>query len=168
MASSLQTPPAPRSSRALLPPTLTLAGQRTRKTWGLLLLTELGMLGAVLLACVVPLYTNVTMAAALRGILNAQDSSIAVKTSPQLISTPVIARTTQVLDKEVGHVLGSSLKAVQFSIQAQALQLLTPGAHGALQESGADLNLISEDLSQASTHVRHIAGNLPDANASTL
>src|SRR6185312_5114216 len=113
MAASTQTRP----TRAVLPPTLTLAGQRTRQTWGLLLLTELGMLGAVLLACVVPLYANVTMSAALRGTLNAQNSDIVVRTLPQLISAPVISQTTLTLNKELNRTLGSYLNPAQFSIE---------------------------------------------------
>jgi hypothetical protein len=147
---------------------LTLAGQRARKTWGLLLLTELGMLGAVLLACVVPLYANVTMTASLRATLNAQDSSIAVHTSPQLISASAIARTTQTLSKEASRVLGSDLKPMQFSIQTQALELLTPTSSGALQASGTDISLISEDMQQATAHLKQISGSLPNATDPTL
>ena len=167
MASSTQTRPA-RVGRALLPSTLTLAGQRARQTWGLLLLTELGLLGAVLLACVVPLYANVTMTAALRGTLNAQNSDIVVRTLPQLVSAPVISQTTQTLNKELGHTLGSYLNPSQFSIETQTLQLLASNAQGNLSSTHIGFSMISAEMQQAVPHLTLNAGHLPDPAASQL
>jgi hypothetical protein len=53
----------------LFPPTLSLAFSRLRRTWGLLLITELGLLGAVLLVCAVPLFSQVAVSSGLRGAL---------------------------------------------------------------------------------------------------
>src|SRR5581483_10470469 len=134
MASSAQTQTT-RTGWPLLPPTLTLAWQRARKTWGLLLVAEFGMLGAVVLACVVPLYANVAMTAALRGTINTspQNSDIVVRTLPQLVSAQVVTRTTQVLNREMGQTLGPYLDPVQFSIETQSLPLLTPDQQGVLK-----------------------------------
>ncbi len=169
MASSVQTR-AMRAAWTLLPPTLTLAWQRTRKTWGLLLVVELGMLGAVLLACVVPLYANVTMTAALRGTLStsAQNSDIVVRTLPQLISPQVVARTTQVLDKELGKTLGPYLDPVQFSIETQSLPLLAPNQQGVLKPTRVNTSLISADLERAADHLTLLAGALPSVSGETL
>src|SRR6266550_3648989 len=47
--------------------TMVLAVILLRKTWGLLLITCLGFVAAVMLACAVPLYSDVSMTAGLRG-----------------------------------------------------------------------------------------------------
>ncbi len=167
MTTSMQTRPELRQ-RAFLPPALTLAGQRARKTWGLLLLTELGMLGAVLLTCVVPLYTSVTLTAALRGALTAQNSDIVVRTLPQLVSSSVLADTTRTLDHELNRALGSYLSPSQFSIESQTLQMLVPDARGALQTNHIALTLISTDMAQAPAHLSRNAGHLPAPSASEL
>ncbi|HVU67131.1 MAG TPA: ABC transporter permease [Ktedonobacteraceae bacterium] len=167
MTSSMPTRPG-RMPRAFLPPALTLAGQRARKTWGLLLLTELGMLGAVLLACVVPLYTNVTLTAALRGTLTPQNSDIVVRTLPQLVSSSVLASTTRMLDHELKRTLGAYLSPSQFSIESQTLQMLAPDATGTLKSNHIGLTLISTEMAQAPAHLRQNAGQLPDPSASEL
>lgn len=151
-----------------MPPVLALAGQRARKTWSLLLLTELGMLGAVLLACVVPLYTSVTLTASLRYTLNAQSSDIVVTTAPHLVSASILAQAGQTVNKEMSRALGNGLDPVQFSIQSQPLQMLNVNAHGTLQEAGMDLNLISEDIRQAAAHLNLVSGRLPTATDADL
>lgn len=169
MASSVQTRTM-RTGWTLLPPTLTLAWQRTRKTWGLLLVVELGMLGAVLLACVVPLYANVTMTAALRGTLNIspQNSDIVVRTLPQLVSAQVVTQTTQILDKELGKTLGPYLDPVQFSIETQSLPLLAPDQQGVLKPTRVNTSLISADMARATGHLTLIEGSLPKVSGDTL
>ncbi|HEY0753565.1 MAG TPA: hypothetical protein VGD98_06350 [Ktedonobacteraceae bacterium] len=161
MASSVQTQP-PSAGQTLLPPTLMLAGQRARKTWSLLLLIELGLLGAVLLACVVPLYTNITLTAALRTMLNGQDSALVVSTTPRLLSASIIAQAGQMLNKEITRTLGTDVDVMQFAIHTQQLPLLSAGPHGSLQAVPADMNLVSADLKQATAHLKLVAGHLPD------
>jgi hypothetical protein len=63
--------PATLGGKALFPPTMTLAFVRLRKTWGLLLITGLGFVAAVMLACAIPLYSDISMTAGLRGALTA-------------------------------------------------------------------------------------------------
>ena len=169
MASSAQTQTR-RAGWTLLPPTLTLAWQRTRKTWGLLLVAELGMLGAVLLACVVPLYANVTMTAALRGTINTspQNSDIVVRTLPQLVSAQVVTQTTRVLNREMGQTLGPYLDPVQFSIETQSLPLLAPDQQGVLKPTRVNTTLISADIDRATSHLTLVAGRLPGDSGNTL
>jgi hypothetical protein len=167
MTSAIQTRPG-RVQRAFLPSALTLAGQRARKTWGLLLLTELGMLGAILLACVVPLYTNVTLTAALRSTLTPQNSDIVVRTLPQLVSSAVLTSTRRTLDHELDRTLGSYLSPSQFSIESQTLQMLAPDATGALKPNHIGLTFISTEMPQAPAHLTRNAGQLPDPSASEL
>ena len=159
-----------RTGRALLPPTLTLAWQRVRKTWGLLVLTELGMLGAVLLACVVPLYADVTMTAALRGILNAsaQNSDIVVRTLPQLVSPSLLNSTTRTLNQELNRTLGPYLAPAQFSIESQTMPLLAPDQRGILKPARMDMSMISAEVSSAASHLTLITGRLPRSSAKSL
>ena len=163
MASSARTRTT-RRGWTLLPGVLSLAGQRVRKTWGLLLVIELGMLGAVLLTCVVPLYANITMTAALRGTLNstAQSSDIVVRTLPQLISAPVINQTSQALNRELAGTLGPYLAPAQFSIESQLLPVSIPGA------GGANLGLISAEMGSAAAHLTLVRGRLPRPSATAL
>jgi hypothetical protein len=154
--------------RPLLPPTLTLAWQRTRKTWGLLLIVELGILGTVLLACAVPLYASVTMTAAVRNTLNAsaQNADIVVRTLPQLVSTQVVTRTTQTLNEELGQILGPYLEQVQLSVETQSLPLLAPDRQGLLTPTRVNASLISADPSRAAAHLTLLEGIMPtDAGA---
>jgi putative ABC transport system permease protein len=166
-SSSWQTQSA---GRSLLPPTLTLAWQRTHNTWGWLCLLELGILGAVLLVCAVPLYTSVTMTAAVRSTLNtsAQNTDIVVRSLPQLVSRPVIDHTTQVLNNELRHTLGPYLEPVQFSLETQSLRMLIPGRQGTLTPNGVNVSLISADLSRAASHLTLLEGSLPRVSGETL
>lgn len=155
-----------RRNRTLVPPTLTLAWQRTRRTWGLLLLVELGILGAVLLACAVPLYASVTMTAAVRSTLNTstQNTDIVVRTLPQLVSGQTVARTTQVLNDELGRTLGQYLDPVQLSVETQSLRLLVPNQQGVLTTTGINTSLISADPERAAPHLTLLEGSLPHAS----
>ncbi len=51
---------------------LTLASWRLRRTWFLLLITTLGMIAAVVIACAVPTFLTVTTTASLRATLREQ------------------------------------------------------------------------------------------------
>src|SRR5258706_7939151 len=53
----------------LIPPSVTLAVWRLRQMWRLLLVAALGNIAAVLLVCIVPLFTQVALSAGLRGVL---------------------------------------------------------------------------------------------------
>jgi hypothetical protein len=60
MARSAKAPDL-KGGRTLFPPTVKLAVILVRKTWGLLLITGLGFVAAVMLACAIPLYSDVSM-----------------------------------------------------------------------------------------------------------
>lgn len=157
-------------NRALLPPALTLAWQRSRQSWGWLCVIELGVLGAILLACAVPLYTSVTMTAAVRATLNtsAQNTDIVVRSLPQLVSLPVITQTTQILNRELTQALGPYLQPVQLSLETQSLRLLVPDQQGTLTASGVNTSLISADSSQAASHLTLLEGSLPTVSGASL
>src|SRR5947209_5063290 len=67
--------------------TTRLARWQLRQTWRLLLVVGLGIVASVVLVCVVPLYSQVTMTAGLRSILT---------TFPQNADTIVISSSSQI------------------------------------------------------------------------
>src|SRR5438105_15961874 len=70
--------PARQSAGVALPGLVTLAGWRVHRTWRLLLITGIGILAAVMLVSAVPLYSEVSMSAALCGVLSTSYRSSAV------------------------------------------------------------------------------------------
>ncbi len=72
-----------RSRKSFVPPTITLAFWRGRETWRLLLVAGVGVVVAVTLMCVVPLFTTVSLTAGVRSVLNAspQDAEMLLSTS---------------------------------------------------------------------------------------
>jgi len=67
-ATSTLQPPA---GRHLVTSVVTLALWRWRQHWFLLLMTVLGMIAAVIIACAVPLLAQTMLTAGLRGVLRA-------------------------------------------------------------------------------------------------
>src|SRR5579871_4159741 len=131
MAATTSAPAlSPRASRALVPPTITLAFQRLREVWGLLLVTGLGMLSAVVLVCAVPLYSQVAMTAGMRSVLASfsQNDDIVVRTRRSL---------------------GTFLAPPQISIQTQLLNILRNSSTGGLQPFGGQIALISSSMDEA-------------------
>ncbi|MDQ2715212.1 MAG: hypothetical protein M3Z08_09925, partial [Chloroflexota bacterium] len=95
----------------LLPSTITLAFWRLRRTGGLLFVTGLGMIAAVMIVCTVPLYSEVAMTSGLRGVLNAapQNADIVVQSTAEQLSTRTINGVTNTLNQEFQTHLGSYL-----------------------------------------------------------
>src|SRR5207245_9419773 len=84
-------------------PTMMLAVILSRKTWGLLLITGLGFVAAVMLACAVPLYSDVSMTAGLRGALTSSSANadIVVQSFAEQINQQKIDETTNNLKQEL-------------------------------------------------------------------
>src|SRR6266851_1759323 len=104
MARSAKKSPARRGpgGKTLVPATVTLALLRLRKTWGLLLITGLGFVAAVMLACAVPLYSAVSMTAGLRSALTSSSThaDIVVQSFAEQINQQKIVETTNILNQE--------------------------------------------------------------------
>src|SRR5258708_22706504 len=69
--STLQPP----TGRHLVTSVVTLALWRWRQHWFLLLMTGLGMIAAMIIACAVPLLSQTMLTAGLRGVLRASPTS---------------------------------------------------------------------------------------------
>lgn len=176
---SRQPGAAPRlASRMLIPSIVTLASWRLRKTWGLLLITGIGIIAAVMLVCTVPLFSDITMTAGLRGVLTSpsDNTSINVYSVSTRISAPVINKTTQSLNQDFQKNLGPYLTPSYFSLQPPVLTIFTnkPGnSRGTaccapLRPTADQVELISAPMDTAPPHAILIAGRLPRANSSDL
>src|SRR5579885_3019115 len=87
----------PRRRRSVVLPTVTLALWRVRQTWRLLLATGSGILAAVVLVCTIPLFSQVSLTAGLRGVLNAtpNDSVLTLHATGVHLSTGTVSSTEQ-------------------------------------------------------------------------
>jgi putative ABC transport system permease protein len=162
------------SASGVVPPTVTLALWRFRHVWWLLLLTCIGMLAAVTLACTVPLYSNVMMSAGVRSILTAtpQNADISVLSTSQKVSASTLASVTQDLNHEFARYLGPYLTPSQFSFSTPAwnISAIAPGPNGesVFHPHGDkyEMTLTSSEIDRAPTHLTLLRGRLPH-NSST-
>lgn len=118
------------------------------------------MLAAVVIACAVPFFAQVSENAGLRDVLTAtpEDSQLLLFTNPPAISTADIANIQGVWSGAMQSQLGSYLRPdSEFTLQAGGLALET--ANQALQNSTMQLTGVS--ISQARPHLRLLQGRLP-------
>src|SRR5712691_3855957 len=115
------------NNRTLISATVKLAFWRLRQTWGLLLMTGVGIVAAVMLVCAVALYSRTAMTAGLQGIFvtNSQNTDIIVRSASARISTSTINQVTHVLNQEYRKNLGPYIDPTQFSIETPPFVLVT-------------------------------------------
>src|SRR5258708_9060722 len=165
-----------RAGRRLIWPTVTLGLWRLRKTWGLLLITGIGIVAAVMLVCTVPLFSEIAMTAGLRGVLTSPSNnpSIYVYSASTRISAQIINQTTQSLNQDFQKNLGHYLAPPQFSLQPQPFPILGKPAQSSrtsasqLRPTGNLVKLISASMDAVPSHLRLIAGRLPRTNSSDI
>ncbi len=166
MTHSASMPPF-RGGKTLFTPTVTLALIRLRNMWGLLLITGVGIVAAVMLACAVPLYSDVSMTAGLRGAVasSSQNADIVVQSFAEQINQHIIDGTTHALDQELKDKLGAYLSPTQFSIQTPVLPIDTKilSAHGRISYKDTDnqLQLFGSSMDQSASHLTLLQGRLP-------
>ena len=155
------------SSRTLLPASVTLAFQRVRQTWRMLALVGLGMLASVLVVCAVPLYAQVALTSGLRAVLasSTQSTDIVVRGNAYTVSPEAVNRLSQLIDAEFQHRLGPYLLPGQFSMQTAPLNILVPGANGALTMTGDQIGMIGTDTARAASHLNFEQGHMPASTA---
>jgi ABC-type antimicrobial peptide transport system permease subunit len=162
---STATLPRPQN-HTVVPSTVTLALWRVRRTWRLLLIAGIGILAAVILVCAVPLYSEVSMTAGLRGILNAtpQDSVLTVQGTGQVLTPPIAQQETQRVNSLMQQRLGTYLqKQTEFSLQTPQLNISSPTV-----DLGMTASLVGADMQEATPHVQVVSGRLPKPETSTL
>lgn len=193
MGTAQRTGPAtatlPRRTRfTVIPPTLTLALSRLRQTWRLLLVTQLGVLAAVTLMCVIPLFSQVAMSAGLRlalegqanplqtfgpvpfvGSGNTQLTQEQVELYTSAPTPDLIQQASQRVDQIMQAHLGRYLSGPGvFSLSTEAFPLV-PGATSIDPGgTGGQLSLVAADPSQAAAHATVLSGTLPAAGSTDL
>jgi putative ABC transport system permease protein len=166
MAHSAKMPP-PSGGKTLFPPIVTLALIQLRKTLGLLLITGVGFVAAAMLACAVPLYSDIAMTAGLRGALtsSSQGADIVVQSFAEQINQQKIDGTTYALNQEFRSKLGPYLSSPQFTIQTSVLPIDTKilSFHGSVTFKDTDnqLQLFGSTIDQSVSHLTLLQGRLP-------
>ncbi len=161
-SSSLSRP----KSVFLWPAIAKLARWRFKQMWGFLLVTWLGMLAMVVLACAPPLFSRVAISANLRNVTaNATDGkNIIVRVVSLSPTTTQIQRVSQQLDSILKQSsLGTYLQGTpQLVIQTPPLTLSSPGTAKSTRESSTNgLVLDGYDMAQATQHTTVVQGRLP-------
>src|SRR5581483_9444035 len=108
---------------------VTLALWRFRRTWFLLLVTTLGLITAVIVACSIPLFSTVTGTAGMRNILNAtpDSSTINVSVTNLGLSTPVVRDVLHQFDPLIQQHIGSYLQsAPDFAMSTDSATVISP------------------------------------------
>lgn len=177
MARSPTTTAAPpirsRRRRATFSSSLTLAVWRIRQLWRLLLVAGLGNIAAVLLICIVPLFTQVALSAGLRGVLTDQSNGAQITITAfstqatQDMVTAIQQRLDQIVTTDAGrYVTGKG----SFSITLQ--NLMIPA--GNQSTSSTDTAIIGQmqvygrDLTHDTSQYKLSEGRLPLASSSVL
>ncbi len=143
---------------------VTLALWRGRQTWHFLLLTGLGMLAAVVIVCVVPLFSQVALTAGVRSVLTASpaDSEIELQIETTDVSQQIVAQGKNQLSGFMRAELRSYLSSYsQFMLQLPGFSLATTPSPSSPDGQSDKLLLTGVSIDQARSHLRLLQGQLP-------
>jgi hypothetical protein len=135
---------------------LPLAFQQLRRTWFLLLFIALGLTAAVVIACTIPMLSNVLTTAGLRSTLRAtpQSADITLDVETNGLSTAIVQNLHHQLDPIFPRYLGNAIKPDQFLITSQDFSLMPTRQNTALDVYGIPMQ-------QAGSHLDLLQGQLP-------
>jgi ABC-type lipoprotein release transport system permease subunit len=140
--------------------------------WRLLLIAGLGNVAAVLLVCVVPLFTQVALSAGIRTVLNGPgDATHIIVNGFSNAPTPqAVADTQQQLSQIIAHDMGpyALSGAPQFSVIVQDLGIASDASANPGPNGPGTLQLTGMDMTQAAQQYPIISGRLPAASSATL
>jgi FtsX-like permease family len=167
--------PTIRRRRAVLTASVfTLAAWRLRQMWRLLLIAGLGNIAAVLLVCIVPLFTQVALGAGLRAVLINQPGGSQIRvTAGGAVPT---RQDAEALQQRLGRIIAGDMgsyvtgSAPQFSVSLPILQLTADDGSTGGQTSSA-LRLIQvfgADIAQVAQSYPIIDGRLPSPSSRDL
>lgn len=167
--------PTIRRRRAVLTASVfTLAAWRLRQMWRLLLIAGLGNIAAVLLVCIVPLFTQVALGAGLRAVLTNEPGGTQIRvTAGGAVPTRQDAdalqqRLGQIIVGDMGsYVMGS---APQFSVSLPILSLTAHDSSTGGQTSSAPrlIQVYGADIAQTAQSYPIIDGRLPSPTSRNL
>lgn len=147
--------------------TLTLARWRLRQTGWLLFMACLGFILAMIISCVVPLFTTVASASSLQTLLQADPArnDLTLSVNTQGLSSAVASAVQQQVTPLVQQRLGPYLHgSAAFTIQEAGVQVLSPG----FLQHVEPVNIYAASLSSLKPHLRLLAGRWPESSASNL
>ena len=171
---TISAPTTMRRRRArLIPPSVTLAVWRLRQMWRLLLIAGLGNIAAVLLVCIVPLFTQVALSAGLQAVFAGRQggAQIAANAFGMQPSRKVASDIQQQLDRVVARDMGSYvLGAAQFSVSLPDVFIVPDATTGAVDGAvGMDhVQVDGADIAQVAQQYTIVEGRLPQATSSDL
>jgi hypothetical protein len=147
----------------VVPPAITLAGWRLSQVWRLLLVCGVGVLAASVIACTVPLYTQVALNAGIQNVVSATPDAAQLQLEGRqfTVSVPDVAKSKAVLSSFMQSQLGSYLASTsQFTFETANVPLVS--ADPALQHVAMALTGVT--IPQAAPHLRLLSGRLPTAS----
>lgn len=143
-----------------------LARWRIRRTWGLLVLTGIGMLAAVTVVCTVPLYSEIALTAGLRGVLNAtpQSAELTIQGYGHMVSPATVDRDYQELNAVMQQQLGAYLQPrSDLFIHMSQLNIAAPS-----EDRSYPLSLYGAPIQEAAQHLQLVRGQMPQAQSPVL
>lgn len=164
-----------RGGRNSFTPTITLAVWQLRSTWRLLLLTGAAILVAVVLVCMVPLYSQVAMSAGLRDALKSAPIGpyVIVHSLAESLSLQAIRQDENQVDQQVHLGLGKYIDSPkEFSVR-NSLPLYKEQRRGlagkpVLLPAKDQVALLGFSISQASGHLKLMQGRLPQDSSQNI
>lgn len=135
---------------------LTLAFWRLRQTWFLLLITTIGIVAAVVIVSVVPLFSDVMTTAGLRNTLKSSPDSaeIEVNAGTLGISTPIMHNVHDQFAGLLQQYLGSLAQPTQFSTVSTDFSFAQPW------KNGRSLIMKGASMQDAASHLGRIQGRI--------
>ncbi|HLV98638.1 MAG TPA: FtsX-like permease family protein [Ktedonobacterales bacterium] len=165
MAQVSRTPARSRTQSAFAS-MMILARWRIRRTWGLLVLTGIGMLAAVTVVCTVPLYSEIALTAGLRGTLNAtpQSAELTIQGYGHVVYPDTVDRDYQELNAVMQQQLGAYLQPrSDLFIHLSQLNIAAPSV-----DRSAELSVYGAPIQEATQHLQLVRGRLPQAQSPIL
>jgi FtsX-like permease family len=162
-----------RRRRTFFPSSYTLAAWRLRQVWRLLLVAGLGNIAAVLLVCIVPLFTQVALGAGLRSVLSAQQAGaqIVVNAFGSQLTRQTATAIGQQLDQLIASDVGPYVHGpAQFSVTLPYLIVpdQTPSGSGQGARVIGQMQVYGADIAQVAPQYTLVDGRLPQASSSDL
>lgn len=156
-----QTRSSQRNASLALLAIFTLARWRLRQSWFLLLITALGMIAAVVMICLVPLFSAVMTTAGLRNTFNATPTSDEILAGVNTFGlSSSIEQTAHAQFEQLIHQnLGSLVQPIQSEIFVPNFSLVTP------PHPHSSLLTTSVDMQQAAAHLGQLQGRVPQVTA---
>ncbi|HET8913276.1 MAG TPA: FtsX-like permease family protein [Ktedonobacteraceae bacterium] len=144
-----------------------LAGWRFRQMWRFLLVTWLGMLAMVVLACAPPLFSQVAISADLRNTAATSPDGQSI-----LVSVTSIAPTNQQVseaEQQLDHLLKQGALAPYLHAAPQLIVQTSPLSFSTTGKNGTEIVLDGYDPTQTAQHATVLQGRLPrDTNDGTI